>query len=208
MNEENLANWLLAQDSAIALQWLHELVEGSRPLPEDFGWHGLAECAASAALGTRRNAFQADLGWDQVAVLSYRHLIHQEKTSTHLLHNPGRKRDVYMSFQVKLMRVQVRSILDFGPLTGDPARDVQQLVQLFLEEIFVSPQALLEEKKEPKRDRPFREKMEFHWIRQKLGALQPLEEKHLLPENQELAEWFAVWHQILALHEQRTRNRS
>ena len=43
----NLANWLLEQESHRALQWLQEVLAGRRPIPVDFGWQDLAECAAS-----------------------------------------------------------------------------------------------------------------------------------------------------------------
>ncbi len=43
MEADELAGWLLEQEPSLILQWLHEMLEGTRPLPEGFNWHGLAE---------------------------------------------------------------------------------------------------------------------------------------------------------------------
>src|SRR5258707_4936256 len=80
MDADELFTWLLEQDPHIVLQWIHEVLEGARQIPDRFNWLGLAEVAASFALnkGGRRSS-PPDLDWAYIAVLVHNYIIHEDK---------------------------------------------------------------------------------------------------------------------------------
>lgn len=202
MDTDNLASWLLEQGSHRALQWLQEMLAGRHPVPADFNWQGLAECAASDANPNRRNAFTPNLEWAYVAALAYTRLIEEEKKSSRLAHKPELKKNIYTSYSLKLMRVRVNAILAFGPAPDDLVRDVSYLIQTFFEDISLSPQDFLDISTGKKKEQSFEDRIELHWLKQKLQVLQSLRKKHLLPEDQDLALWFSAWDQVLAAYKQ------
>lgn len=195
-------NQLLLQEPHKVLQWLREILAEERDFPEDFNWRGLAECAATDACARASNAYRPNLDWAYVAALAYTYLIQWEQNSSHLAHKPELKKNLYRSYNLKLMQVQVNAILAFGPARGDPIRDVDQLAQSFLDGISLSPADWLTASLSPKKERSFAERMELHWLWQRLRVLKPLEEKCLLPAHQDLALWFAAWDRLLAQHKQ------
>ncbi|MGH7234717.1 MAG: hypothetical protein ACREF7_04735 [Candidatus Saccharimonadales bacterium] len=203
MSTDDLVSWLLGQEPHIALQWLRKKLSEGYTFPDNFSWQSVAEYAAADACANSRNAFHSNLEWAYVAALAYSYLIQMEKDSAHLAHKLEMKKNMYHAYQLKLMQVRVNSILAFGPILGDAVCDVNQLVQSFFEEISLLPEDLLETLTSPKKERPFGERMELYWLRQKLRVLQPLEKKHILPVNQELALWFSVWNRVLAAYKQR-----
>lgn len=176
------------------------VIRGASLFPENFSWQLLAECAATDACANSRNAFHPNLDWAYVAALAYTYLMQTEKNSLHLIHRPEMKKNIYRSYQLKLMQVQVNSILAFGPAAGDPVRDASQLVQNFLEEVSLLPEDLLTGSTSPKKEASFEKRMGLHWLRQKLRVLKPLEERCLLPANQDLALWFSAWDRLLATY--------
>lgn len=203
MDTNDLVGWLLGQEPHIIFEWLQKMLSEGYTFPDNFSWQSLAEYAAADACANSRNAFRPNLDWAYVAALAYTYLIQWEKTSSHLIHKPEMKKNMCRSYQLKLMQVQMNSILAFGPTVGDPVRDVSQLVQSFSEEISLSPEDLLTESMVPKQERSFEKRMELYWLRQKLRVLKPLEEKGLLPANQDLARWLSAWDRLLAMHKQR-----
>lgn len=201
MDADHLASWLLEQEPHVALRWVGEMLAGTRPVPDHFNWLGLAECAASKACSRPRNAFSPSLDWACVAALSYQYLIQEEKNSSHLIHKPELKRNRYLSYRLNLMRVRARAILTFGPEADDFVRDVDHLIQDFLEEISFSPEELLEAYQRKDKERSFRERMEIHWLQQKCQVLYPLQQKHLLPPDQRLIPWLTIWDHIRTAHQ-------
>lgn len=195
MSRNNGADWLLKQESNIAFQCVQELLLGERNTSEYFDWQLVAECAASSAFPGQKNALGPNFDWAQVALLAYQHLIQEEKKSSRLLDKPVLKKNIFTSYLLKLMQVQVKSILEFGTLAGDPLRDVHQLIHSFFEDIPFSPDNLQKALKE-QRTYSFEKRMELHWLLQKLQTLQPLAKRHLLPPNEQLTRWFSVWDQI------------
>lgn len=192
METDNLANWLLKQEPSLVLQWLHEMLEGTRPLPEGFDWRGLAECAASDTFQKSENASLPNLGWANVAVLAYSYVLQEEKKSMRLAHNPEMKKFSYLSLELALMRVQARCILTFGHVAGDPVLDVDHLIQRFFEDLPFSPAEALQKYTEESKELTSNEYRELYRIRRKLQILQPLEQEHVLPSNPDLLLWFSV----------------
>jgi hypothetical protein len=195
MEADELANWLLRQDSAVTLQRLYEMLEGEYPVPEDFSWIGLAECAAYDAFHTTFRKLESpslpNLGWARVAALAYSYAIHADKSSG----RPKRKKFTYLSLEVALMRIQVRCILASGQVAGDPVLDINNPIQCFLENLPFSPEEASQKYAVGGKNLPSKERREFVRIRMKLAALRPLKENHMLSSNADLLAWFAVWDQ-------------
>ena len=42
MSTDELSTWLFEQDPHLVLQWLHEMLEGTRQIPQEFSWLGFA----------------------------------------------------------------------------------------------------------------------------------------------------------------------
>ena len=197
MEADNIVEWLLEQDPSVALQWLQERVEGTQPLPEDFSWYGLTELAASDTFHKQGKVYPVpNLGWAKVAVFAHRYLIDQEKHSSRLAHKPDRKKFTYLGTEVSLMRVQARCILAYGPIPGDAVLDVNSLLACFFDDLPFSPDEILALYQEKGKAWLAQEHRELVRIRMKLEILQMLKEKQVLPANQDLQRWFAVWDQV------------
>ena len=197
MEADKVVEWLLEQDPSLALQWLRERVEGTQPFPEGFDWYGLAELAASDTFHKRGKVYPVPhLGWAKVAVLAHRYLIYQEKHSSRLAHKPERKKFTYLGTEVSLMNIQARCIIAYGPIAGDSVLDVNSLIECFFDDLPFSPDDVLTIYMEGGKEHLAQEHRELVRIRMKLEILQTLEEKQLLPANQDLLRWFSVWNQI------------
>lgn len=199
MEADELANWLLEQDSSVALQWLHEMLEGLRPIPDGFPWVGLAECAAfdtfHKTLHHSGSLSQPDLGWATVSVLAYRYAIHREKQSSRLAHKPLTKKLSYLSLERTLMNIQARCILAYGSVEGDAVLDVNQLIACFLEDIPYSPEEIRQRfvgERQPPTSEEYRELLRIHM---KLQILRLLQEKEMMPPYPDVLAWISVWEQ-------------
>ncbi|MDQ2717107.1 MAG: hypothetical protein M3Z08_19560 [Chloroflexota bacterium] len=143
MEADRLVDWLLEQEPSLTLQWLHEMLEGTRPLPEGFNWHGLAECATFNTFRKVPLSSPPHLAWARVAALAYNYVIYENKHSARLAHNPDMKKMSYLSLEEALMTLQARCIIAFGSVAGDPVLDIQHPITCFFEDLPFSPDEVL-----------------------------------------------------------------
>jgi len=122
-------------------------------------------------------------------------VIYEEKHSTRLAHNPDMKKFSYLSCEVALMSIQARCILAFGHVAGDPVLDVNHLLQCFFDDVPFSPEDVLKKYGGERKELTPKERRELMRIRKKLQILRLLEKEQMLPSQQELLAWFAVWDQ-------------
>jgi hypothetical protein len=199
MSTEDVISWILEQEAPKALQWLQNMFSDEHGVSRPFNWLGLAECATDKAWPRLSQGGVPDRDWAYIAALSYQYLAEREKNNEHLSHNPEMKQNLYRAYQLKLMRIRVRSILTFGLVVGDPLLDLEQLVESFFEGITLSPDAWLRTFETKSENCSFAEKMEVRWINQRMEIMQKLRERQLFPEQEDLVRWFSAWDQICSI---------
>jgi len=199
METDKSVEWLLEHSPSLVLHWLREAVEGVRPLPVGFNWHGLAECAASDVWrSNNKPSSYPDVGWANVAVFAYSYIIDKVKEQGHFLQaRPGLdaegKKHLAFSFEESLMNVRARCIIQLGSVSGDPVLDITDLVQWFFQDLRFSPEEAREKSALPREQLSHAESWELTRIRRKLTILQRLQQQQVLSPDQELQHWFAVW---------------
>lgn len=203
MDADELFHWLLEQDPHVALQWIHEVLEGSRQIPDRdrFNWPGLADVAASFARhkGGRRSS-PPDVGWAYVAVLVYNYIIHEAKEHGRFINRyfvaSDAKENARFSYEESVMRLRAEFIMKMGSVRGDSLLDIDHLVQWFLKDLKLTPEEALKKFPCRREDLSRGELWELIRMKRKLALLQRLADRHLLPSDQELQSWLSIQGQL------------
>jgi len=190
---DQLVNWLLEQEPELVLHWLFEVWNGLYQLPKGFNWVGLAEISADLAKE------KADLAWARVAVLVNSFLISEIRmygrvyTSARLV-PPEQRELAYSSFELRVLSLQVRFLLNQACVPNDPVLDSNMLVQSFFQDLTLSPEEVLQQYALGAKALSREQIWKLDRIRRNLAYLRPLAEQSLLP--QALVPWYSIREQM------------
>lgn len=192
MHADELCEWLLKQDAQVVLQWFHEVLEGSRQVPERFNWLGLAEVSADLAYHREgKSSSPPDKGWAYVSVLVHNYIIDEAKEHGRFISQnfaPDAREHSRFSFEERLMRLRARFIINFGSVPGDTLLDGEYLVRWFFQELHFSVEEV-PQKISRWRELSRGERWELNRMRRKLVLLRLLVEYQRLQPDEELSRW-------------------
>ncbi len=201
MDADELFHWLLKQDPHVVLQWIHEVLEGSRQIPDKdrFNWPALADVAASFARhkGGRRSS-PSDVGWAYVAVLVYSYIIHEAKERgrfSYFVTSDGKEIARFL-YEESVMCLRAEFIVKMGSVRGDSLLDIDHPMQWFLKDLKLTPAEALKKFPCRREDLSRGELWELIRMQRKLALLQCLADRHLLPSDQELQSWLSIQGQL------------
>lgn len=196
MSVDELSMWLFEQHPHLVLQWLHEMLEGTRQIPQEFSWLGFAEVATNLVKHKdEMPSSPPDLDWAYVAVLANEYIVHEAKEHGRFLNrylSPQRKVMSRYPFEERLMGLRAEFIMRLGSVPGDRLLDSNHLVQWFFESLTLSPEEALHKCAAGREGLSPEERWELIRIRRKLALLQQLAERGLLPPHQELEAWLSI----------------
>lgn len=153
--------------------WVQEAQEGRKSVPDNFNWHGLAECAG-------QNAHKPDaenLVWARIAVAVYEALANEHPDS---------------SFLLSAMFIRARMIGLLGPRPKDAVLDPDMIRAWFSKDLSCGPDEAMARSEAAWKSRNVAELRTLRRIKNKLAVIEHLRSGKRSPPFDEYTGWLAV----------------
>ena len=174
-----LLQWLVKQDAMTVQQWLDEVWNNQRPVPNDFNWRHFAAAIDTLAKSGQGDNGEFDRAWANVAISIYLYLINKAEAFERI------------ELQDRMMELKIYFMLRFGNVTGDPILDIQQVPIWFFENLHI-PLAEVQEHLKSLEKLDHEELLQLRLLKNRLSRIQILMQKQRPTFDKELENWIAI----------------